>query len=291
MADLSSDRAGEPAGHCRTARGIVSGDQLSIGRVVLAALLVSLLWKLPFFLFAARVYLAHPLHDPFFPAWLQAWPVSAGCYLAATGGSLAALFLRGRQPLRALLLLVTVSLAVLVLHQHSYNDVTFYTCAWSSLWCLWWFGRRGDDPDQLVERGALLAHLILSMILLGGAVGKMTPGYWSGEVLYNIYFSGRDYWLFNLLRGSFDEPALRVIACGYSRFVIITELLCGGLWLLPRRIASTAAIAVLLGIALASNTWLFSVLTCLLGLALVGLHSPKTAILPSPRVPSGNSGL
>jgi hypothetical protein len=117
--------------------------------------------------------------------------------------------------------------------------------------------------------------LILSIIFLGGAVGKMTGGYGSGEVLYEIYFSGRDYWLFNFLRNQFDEPTLRNIACYYSWLVAGTELLCAFLWLMPQRLASWIAIAVLLNIALMSNTWLFSVLTCLMGLAVVGLHTPR----------------
>lgn len=255
--------------------GSAAREHRSIGRVVVVSILVALFWKLPFFLFAYRVDSRLPLREDFFPAWLQSLPVSAGAYLVAVGALGSVLFCRNRKWLLALTAMSTLSLAVLVIHQHAYNDVTFFTCAWSSLWCLWWFGRMSDEPTRLLERGAFLAHLILSAILLGGGVGKLTSGYWSGEVLYEIYFTGRDYWLFNWLRGSFEEPELRTIACWYSRFVILTELSCGALWLLPRRTASGLAIAVLLGIALASNTNLFSVVTCLLGLALVGLHSPR----------------
>lgn len=243
--------------------------------MVVVSILVALLWKLPFFVFAGRVYADLPLREEFFPRWLQLLPVSAGAFLIAVAALGVSLFCGSRKWLQLLTAVSTAALAVLVIHQHSYNDVTFFTCAWASLWCLWWFGRLEDEPAGLLERGAFLAQLILSVILFGGGVGKLTPGYWSGEVLYEIYFSGRDYWLFNLLRGSFEEPELQAIAGWYSRFVILTELSCGALWLLPRRTASWLAVAVLLGIALASNTNLFSVITCLLGLAVVGLHTPR----------------
>jgi hypothetical protein len=279
---LSASR--HPGGdQLKPAIGDMARDLRSVGRVVSVSILVALLWKLPFFVFAFRVYADLPLRDGFFPGWLQLLPVSAGAFLIAVTAVGATLFCRSRWWLQLLTAVSTTALAVLVIHQHSYNDVTFFTCAWASLWCHWWFGRLADEPAGLLERGAFLAHLILSVILFGGGVGKLTPGYWSGEVLYEIYFSGRDYWLFNLLRGNFEEPELRTMAAWYSRFVILTELSCGALWLLPRRTATWLAIAVLLGIALASNTNLFSVVTCLLGLAVVGLHAPRNHLVRGSR--------
>jgi hypothetical protein len=53
--------------------------------------------------------------------------------------------------------------------------------------------------------------------------------------------------------------------------VIITETCCGLLWLMPSRWAFRVATAVLLGIALLSNFYLFSVVFCLVGLAVAGL--------------------
>ena len=83
----------------------------------------------------------------------------------------------------------------------------------------------GRDAD--LRRPAFLSRIIISMILLGGAVGKWTSEYWSGEVLYQIYFAERDFWVFNLLRDNFDADTLREIATWYSRNVIIVETVCG----------------------------------------------------------------
>lgn len=250
-------------------------EVLSVIRVVWVGLLVSLLWKFPFFVLAGRVYFGIPLRDDFFPGWLQSPLVSAGSYLVVVGLLVWMLFGTRVQRMTWQGLVVVVGLAILCLHQHSYNDMTFLTCFWTALWTFWMLVQIPVSTRGLIERGAFLSHLLLSVILLGGAVGKLTSGYWSGEVLYEIYFDSRNYWVFNWLRERYDEAGLRAIACGYSRLVIVTELLCAGLWLLPQRWASAMAIAVLLGIALMSNTMLFSVLTCLMGLALVGLHQSR----------------
>ena len=57
--------------------------------------------------------------------------------------------------------------------------------------------------------------------------------------------------------------------------VVLSEFLCAFLWLMPRKVASFVAIVVLCGIALTNNLSLFSVVTCLIALSLVGLHETK----------------
>jgi len=257
-------------------------EVLTVTRVVVFSIIVSLIWKLSFFILAVRIYLHLPVEDSFFPVWLQSTLVSSGAYVITIATLLLMLVSRSSKWLLAASMIAALGLGILCIHQHSYNDVTFLTCWWSTIWCAWMYTRSGEPASQLLPRATFLTHLILSMIFLGGAVGKMTPGYWSGEVMYEIYFSGRDYWIFNLLRNQFNEASLHTIAGWYSRLVMCTELVCAFLWLMPARLASWLAILVLCNIALMSNTWLFSVLTCLLGLALVGLHTPKNETGRSP---------
>lgn len=164
------------------------------------------------------------------------------------------------------------------IHQGSYNDVTFLTCFWVSLWCVWYTLKLGSPTRELIGQSQTFAILILSLIFLGGAVGKWTPGYWSGQVLYEIYFVDRDFWFFNLLRANLQPEALREFATYYSRLVIMAEAACALLWLLPVKLAGGIALTMLAGIALLSNTHLFSVTLCLCGLAIVCLHQPKVKV-------------
>jgi hypothetical protein len=243
-------------------------------RIVAVSLVISLIWKFRAFGLAIDIYRELPLMDDFFPFVLQSTNVMIAAYFASL---LSVSYLMiGTRTTRLTLACLTglFSLGVLCLHQQSYNDVTFLTCWWTTMWCLWFVRRLGDPAQPMMERATFLAHAILSVIFLGGSVGKLTAGYWSGEVFYAIYFEGRNYWLFNLMRSLFSEDYLAIISCWYSRVVIVMEAICACIWLMPARLASFFAIFVLCNIALMSNTLLFSVLTCLIGLALAGLHQP-----------------
>ena len=128
----------------------------------------------------------------------------------------------------------------------------------------------------MLAKAKTFCILIISLIFLGGAVGKWTPGYWSGEVIYDIYFVERDFWFFNLLRANLDDNALRNFATHYSRMVVLSETACAFLWLLNPKIGSAIALIMFLGITLFSNVLLFSVTLCLIGLAIVGMHEPNS---------------
>jgi len=246
---------------------------LVVHRLIQIGLFTALTWKWAFFAEANRVYAEIPLYDPFFPDLLRSLGVVRLGLLGALAGICGNFFSAG-YPLRLCCSITTLlSVTVLCLHQASYNDATFTTAWWTSLWGLW-FVRYVHSEGKYADlrRPALLSRLIISMVLLGGGVGKWTAEYWSGEVLYQIYFVDRDFWVFNHLRGHFDEPALRQIAMWYSRQVVVIETICGfGLWLLPPRWAAVTGIVVFTSIAVFSNWLLFSVLLSVIALSAVGL--------------------
>jgi hypothetical protein len=242
-------------------------------RIVQAGIFLTLAWKWYLFRYAADIYAAIPLDDPLFPDWLRSVYTISFAYLIAVAAIVLNFFTASRSLQRLFSWVTIVAATILCIHQGSYNDMTFVTTWWVSLWSLWYVHQDWDaDPDQLLGRAAFLSRLIISMILLGGAVGKWTSEYWSGEVFFDIYFRDRDFWVFNLLRDNFDPESLREIAKWYSRQVVVVETVAGfGLWLLPAKWAAVVGIVVLVSIALLSNFLLFSVLSCVIGLAAVGL--------------------
>ncbi len=249
---------------------------VSAHRIVQICLFVSLMWKWSFFQLADQVYLQIPLADPFFPDWLESQWTLRIALLATVGSVFFSIFVASRVRV-ACAIITFAGASMLCLHQGSYNDMTFVTAWWTSLWNLW-FVTRMDDADQemMFRRGAFLSRLIISMILLGGAIGKWTAEYWSGEVFWDIYFRERDFWVFNLLRENFAEETLREIAMWYSRKVVVIETVAGfGLWLLPPKWAAGTAIALLMSIAIFSNFYLISVLFSLVGLAAVGFFATR----------------
>lgn len=250
-------------------------ENRSLLKVVIAAILISLAWKLSYYMGLDLANRTLPLQDPFFPAFFRNQSVARMAYLIAVAVSTLVLLSKSRSILTTGSLLLSGTLFTLNVHQSGYNDVTFLCSGWSALWCVWFSTQMSEPNESLLPRAAWLSHAILSLILIGGAVGKMTPEYWSGQVLYEIYFVDRDFWFYNIIRGSCTAEGLRDAATWHSRLVIATEFACGFLWLLPIRIASWLALIVLMGIALTNNILLFSVVTSLIGLSIVGLHQPK----------------
>ena len=240
-------------------------------RVCVIGLLLSQWWKYRFFIFAAGAYRQITIDDPFFPDVLREPRVLIAAFLTATVGYV--LSFRDT-PLRTFLLSLSLAaVTVMCLHQGGYNDATFTTMWWANLMTIWLSHRsRREAWATLGPRAAWLGRLIVSMILLGGAVGKWTPEYWSGEVLYEIYFVDRDFWVFNGLRQWCDEDTRREIATWYSRSVVVTETVFGlTLWALPRRVASQVGMLLLTSIVVFSNFLLMSVMACLIAILAVGL--------------------
>lgn len=251
---------------------IQSSRPLLAFRVVQWATLAALAWKIGGFVAMVNCYVAIPLNQDFFPWVFRSSYVLTFAYLI---GCISLACAALTQSARRRIIATIVSLAcmsILCIHQGSHNDMTFATAWWTSLWSVWLATRLPiDAPESLIRRAAFVSRCIISMILLGGAVGKWTSEYWSGQVLYEIYFEQRDFWFFNLIRSRFSLAGLRTVATWYSRNVIIVETLGGlGIWLLPPWWAAAVSIGVLASIATFSNFNLYSVLLSLMGLAAAG---------------------
>ncbi|HBJ38066.1 MAG TPA: hypothetical protein DDZ51_25580 [Planctomycetaceae bacterium] len=266
----------EPAGLIALQLCSVRGRQLLAYRLVQVGTLFALLLKLPFLIDAANAYVELPIYQDFFSPLFSSAAVVIGTYLL-TCIAIGFNFSCKKDRLRsASTSIPVIGLSILCIHQGSYNDMTFTTAWWAMLWSLWFAGRIDESDAYLIDRGARLSRTILSVILLGGAAGKWTAEYWSGQVLYEIYFVDRDFWIYNWLRTSFSPDTVREIATWYSRQVVVVETVVGlTLWAMPSRMAAAVGLAVLASIAIFSNYYLLSVLLSLIALAAVGFLVPK----------------
>lgn len=253
-------------------------------QIVQICSLLALVWKTNFYLLYFRFYYSNPLHQDFFPAVFRSAEGLIAIYLLCVGMIALSCFQVSATTRRISVWIAVLALGYLMVHQGVYNDVTFTTIWWTQLWALWYQSRMAIGDATALARGAFLGRLIISLMLLGGAVGKWTAEYWSGQALWEIYYLERDFWFFNLQRRLFDAENLRQVATWYSRGVVVSESLFGlGLWLLPNRLGSILAILMLSGIAIFSTFYLFSVLLSLIGLALVGLMVPGPQSQPAGR--------
>lgn len=140
------------------------GEVLSLLKLVHIGIIVSLVWKIRFYWYALGVNEEFPLIDPFFPEFFTSQSVLMAAYVAAVASSVLIVVVRAKLRLLILGCLSLGGLSILCVHQNAYNDVTFLTCAWSSLWCLWLTSRLGEAYETLYPRAAWLSHMVLSLI-------------------------------------------------------------------------------------------------------------------------------
>lgn len=186
---------------------------------------------------------------------------------------------RRRLLITASSVLILCSLVALM-HLLLFNDATFVTSLWAAVWLLWLAvsspkdPAQGDDPS-LKRRAPQLALVVVSLMFLGGFIGKMTPEFWSGEMFYHYFFLDRDILHYPWLRQNLAPDTLREVATWFSRFVVLME---GGLMvacLFPFRKIAPLALLCMAGIVLGSTPWLLSVFGSMFGLVLANYMWPK----------------
>jgi len=138
-----------------------------------------------FFPYLFDISFNYPAVNEFFPPLLRSNPEAALFYLLPVF-SASSLFSENVWVHRLSALIMTVSAAVLCLHQNTYNDATFVSSFWAALWLLW-FSFSFNRLDRAEEHAIILGHWIVGLMFLGGFVGKLTPEYLSGEVFRRIF--------------------------------------------------------------------------------------------------------
>ncbi|MDD9946237.1 MAG: hypothetical protein OXU20_34655 [Myxococcales bacterium] len=240
-------------------------------RGLLWGLLIAWGWKWNYLLPAYNIYDLRPLDVPFFPAWLECAEVYGILYVAPVLVSLVG-FLRNRPgAYGAALGAFAVCASLMLLHQGTYNDATYVTAFWVALIGLWAYRASAHPAHDFRQRLGFLSQLLIGLLFLGGIVGKLTPGYFDGTVLYEIYFKERQYFTFRLVRALVEPEQLATAAKLYSWMVLAVEASLASLPMWPTRPALVVAIFALGGLVVFNNTSLASVVVSVMGLAAVSL--------------------
>ncbi len=239
-------------------------------KVALAFWMAGWLVKVHFFWpYFTWICLDYPLVFDFFPAWAASPWVSLAAYVAPLAAGLVAMGSARPQVWRWAAVTLAVGSLVLCVHQNSYNDATFITSFWAALWMLWLATRAPGSPE-VARHGPVLAQAVISLMFLGGAIGKLTPDYWDGTAFYHIYFQQKSNFIYPWLREYLTEENLRTLAAVFSRVVIFSELAVAALvCLASRRTLQWSAVAMLF-VVIISTSYLFSVMGSLVGVALAG---------------------
>lgn len=239
------------------------------------SLLAAWLWKAWAVPEVDRIYRAHPLVFDFFPSSLRAITTIEVAYLAPICAALGFAIRRTRPAGKVAALAWLAGSLVLLLHLGSYNDATFTTSFWAALWMSWYAFRRPRTDGDWTLVPPFVARCVISLVFLGGLVGKLTPEYWSGEAFFDIY--DRPYGVFGLARAYMPASALPALAQVYSIGAIAMEGTAAASFLLPSRWAGLVTITVMLSIVALSNLLLGSVMAPLIGLAATAMWLSRQA--------------
>ncbi len=238
-------------------------------RIVAASICAVRIMLIRQYILIAAVAAAVPLHDHFFPAILRHPAVLAGAFFAPLWFEVLVLLRPTIRRAKCHAVAVTLSAAVLLVHQASYFFATWVVIFWAGLFLVWLAWKGEADPDGACRMGPFLAQLLIAFWFLGGAVGKWTAGYWAGEPLYEMFFAHHPYRLYALLRGWLDAESLRAAATWFSRAVVVVETAMAGVVVLPAPLASTLTIAVALGMWLSLGD-IYDIAWPMIGTALAG---------------------
>ncbi len=209
----------------------------------------------------------YPITFDFFPGFLQQGEVSMVVFfLPILIVPALQIPSQRRMIVASMTLLVTATISML--HLDTYNDATNVTCFWSAIWLLWFSVNCHRTDVAFRTQARFLVQLIVTVIFVGGFVGKITPAYLSGQAWFEMFMSKDSYFFGSVLRGLIDADP-RLLSRYLSWGMIFAEGCMGLMILVPYRLGAICASVLMLLMLLMSNTVLIlSVLGCLIGMML-----------------------
>jgi len=153
-------------------------------------------------------------------------------------------------------------------HIFSYNDATYTTAFWTSLWLIWGASRLSSTVASAgtVHHAIALGQGIIGLCFFGGFIGKLTPEYWSGEAFFHLYMVQKDSPPFIWIREHCSPQTMRYWATWFARVMVVSEGLLTTLILWPTRFAAIGTACVFALMILLATPQLLSVLGSLGGL-------------------------
>ncbi|TVQ93686.1 MAG: hypothetical protein EA397_03760 [Deltaproteobacteria bacterium] len=174
--------------------------------------------------------LIFPITDPYFPlvlrnptvyALLIFWPALFSLYIT---------FRPSPGNLRLWAWMTFLGGAVGLVHQLSFGWAEVLVMFWTGVWALWLAHVRTS-----LRWGPLIALLTCSLMFAYPAMGKLSPGFWTGELYWEFHWrhgAGIASRIAKLLVGNEGKPLLWLFGC----LSIGVELLIAVVWLGPARV-------------------------------------------------------
>ena len=240
----------------------------------IALIAAAVAWLIGFY-FNAREYLpmlihntevqfnSHPLFEPLF---LNTW-VAIAAYSAPILFGLALIFIPNLYAKLLCSVFLAMCTGTLCIHIESFNDATFVSSFWVALWMIWYCLAKITGSFEKTH-AIFWAQTVVALIFLGGFIGKLTPEYHSGEVIYELFLRHESTQPISVLRFIFDEPALKTVSIFLTLGMIAAEGAVAMGIFLSNRAFTIITCCTILTIAFTTLISIFSVMGCILGLVI-----------------------
>jgi hypothetical protein len=245
---------------------------LTVYKIVLAGFLVGWFIKLPVFLWAYinQTTVNFPLKYELFPSFFES-PTSSRVFYFLPLLTITLFFIKLQDSKNksfvlfkiASFILLLCSL-VLMLHSNTYNDATFVSSFWVSIWLLWFSWHMHSEENKFRLHACHLALCLVSMIFLGGFIGKCTREWWNGEVMFGIMNSFFTHWPFSWIKNNLTFEQLRDLTKYMSWGIIMIEFVLATSFLWPKKWVLRIAPFLILGIVFFRTWRILSVLSCII---------------------------
>lgn len=243
------------------------GEVSSTKKIFLLALILFLLgWGLKLSTYLEQISSSPGIYFELFPAFFRSPGVALSFYALPFLGLPLLILKRERLALSLYSGLLVLASGIATLHLYFFNDATFTTAFWSALFFFWFALNSDRRGEQAAWEARTLSRGMVGMVFFGGAVGKMTGGYWDGTVLFDIYFQQKENFPYSWFRENLEPERIETLALLLSRGALIGEfLVVFGAILLPFRLFVSFVVLVALGMVAISTPYLLSVMAPLLG--------------------------
>ena len=209
---------------------MIEKNRFYIYKLVLFGLLLSWLIKYPafFYQYLTSTITDYPLSFNFFPEFFKS-SYSAAFFYYLPVITISVFFLKIIQIKKIYLQagagIFCLSSVIILCHQATYNDATFNVSFWVSCWLLWYSTNIDSKPAELEKHLIILAKLIVTLIFLGGFIGKLTNEWWSGEALFGIYQNFFNHYPFTYIKEEYSLDDQMKIMSVLAKVIIVFELI------------------------------------------------------------------
>lgn len=215
-------------------------------------------WTVGWFLSANRFIniglqrTASPIDSLLFPGILASKDAAIGAYLLP---ALTLPFLFRLTPKRAIYISSIQLCCALIISFHIayFSSARPHVLFWLASWNLLFASHLAHPKHESLREVVFYAKLVVIIIFFPAGIGKITEGYWNGDIFYLKFFDDPKLPTYKIITSILNSTQSKLLAIYSSRLAVITETACIIGLVLPFRYFLPYSCILLIGILIGSG--------------------------------------